>query len=179
MDRTLETRPHEDHMEFWFAFRQECVTLSLERSIHVIKGPADMSPFCRHQMAMSSASWCLYCKKRHECDDFSNGKQSSFNISLVGLLRKKRMNSKRNVVHSMLDIISNKKSSKSNYFGTSKALSGKLRHCKKRYLLNACGTMSLGNAFAELDWQNPIRLRMSPSDFAALLLANDKKRFKI
>ena len=50
---------------------------------------------------------------------------------------------------------------------------------KKRYLFNASGTMSLGNAFAELDWQNPLRLRMSPSDFAALLLANDKKRFKI
>ena len=74
---------------------------------------------------------------------------------------------------------SNKKGSKSYYFGTSKALSGKLRHCKKRYLFNAPGTMNLGNAFAQLDWQNPIRLRISPSDFAALLLANDKNRFKI
>ena len=78
-----------------------------------------------------------------------------------------------------VDMTNSKKSSKSNYFGTSKALSGKLRHCKKRYPFNASGTMSLGNAFAELDWQNPLRLRMSPSDFAALLLANDKKRLKI
>ena len=49
-----------------------------------------------------------------------------------------------------------KQGSKSRYFGTSKALSGKLRHCKKRYLFNASGTMNLGYAFAELDWQNPI-----------------------
>ena len=75
--------------------------------------------------------------------------------------------------------MTSKKSSKSNYFGTSKTFSGTLRHCKKRYLFNATGTKNLGIAFAELDWQNPIRLRMSPSDCAALLLANDKKRFKI
>ena len=40
--------------------------------------------------------------------------------------------------------------------------------------------MSLGNAFTELDWQDPLRNRMSPSNCAALFLANnDKKRFKI
>ena len=66
MDRTLETRPHEDHMEFCFAFRQQCawhndkefVKLSVERGIHTIKGPANMSPFCRRQMAMDSVSRC-------------------------------------------------------------------------------------------------------------------------
>ena len=61
LDRTIETRPHENHMEFCFAFRQqEFVKLSVERGIHTIKGPANMSSFCRHQMAMDSVSWCLY-----------------------------------------------------------------------------------------------------------------------
>ena len=39
--------------------------------------------------------------------------------------------------------------------------------------------MSLGNAVTEVDWNHLLRNRMSPSDFAALLLANDKKRFKL
>ena len=61
-DRTIETRPREDHMEFCFAFRQQCAwyndkeyaKLLVERDIHTIKGPANMSPFCRRQMAMGS-----------------------------------------------------------------------------------------------------------------------------
>ena len=68
MNRTQETRPHEDHMEFCFASRLQCawyedkefVKLSVEKGIHTIKGPANMPPFCRHQMAMDSVSWCLF-----------------------------------------------------------------------------------------------------------------------
>ena len=55
MDRAKDTRPDEDHVEFCFAFRQQCawqwhqdkelVKLSVERGIHSIKGPANMSPF--------------------------------------------------------------------------------------------------------------------------------------
>ena len=77
-DRTIETRPQEDHMEFCFAFKQQCqryndkeyVTLLVERGIHAINGPANMSPFCRRQMAMDSVSWCLFWEKPHEFDHF-------------------------------------------------------------------------------------------------------------
>ena len=72
-----------------------------------------------------------------------------------------------------------KSGGRSNYFNISKALSGKRRHYDKLYLFNESDTMSLGNAFTEVDWANPFRNGMSPSDFAALLLANDKKRFRI
>ena len=72
-----------------------------------------------------------------------------------------------------------KKGSKSNYFGTSKALSGMLRHSKKKHLFNATGTVNMGSASTELDWCNPIRQRMSEADVVALLLANDKYRFNI
>ena len=93
MDRTLETRPHEDHMEFCFAFRQQCawynekgfVKLSVERGIHTIKGRADMSSFCRHQMAMDSVSWCLNWEKRHEFDHFFKW-QAEFIRHLIGWL---------------------------------------------------------------------------------------------
>ena len=138
-----------------------------------------MSPLCRHQMAMDSVSWCLYWEKRHEFDHFLKW-QAEFIRHLIGcwLTQEEEDEIKRKCDSFYVDMTS-KQGSESNYFGTSKALSGKLRHCRKRYLFNASGTMSLGNAFAELDWQNPLRLRMSPSDFAALLLANDKKRLKI
>ena len=68
----------------------------------------------------------------------------------------KKMNSNGIVVHSV-DMTS-MQGSKPNYFRTSKALGGKLKHCEKPYLLNESGTMSLGNSFAELDWQNPLTI---------------------
>ena len=105
-------------MEFCFAFRQQCawyqdkgyvyVKLSVERGIHTNKGPANMSSFCRLQMAMDSVSWCLYWEKRHESWVWSFSqirKQSSFDIFLVGLLRMKRMNSEGNMMHSMLTLL--------------------------------------------------------------------------
>ena len=72
-------------MEFCFAFRQQCawyndkefVKLSVERGIHIIKGPANMSSFYRHQMAMGSVSWCLYWEKRHEFDHWPVSQMAS------------------------------------------------------------------------------------------------------
>ena len=187
MDRTLDTCPHEDHMEFCFAFRQQCawynekefVKLSVERGIHAIQGPANMS-----SQASVDIRWQwiqfhgLYLEKRHEFDHFLTW-QAEFIRYLIGWLTQDGENEFQRKCDSFFVDMASKHGSKPNYFRTSRALSGKLRHCEKRCLFNASGTMSLGNAFAELDWQNPLRLRMSPSDFAALLLANDTKRFKI
>ena len=186
MDRTRETRPHEDHMEVCFAFRQQCawyqdkelVKLSVERGIHSIQGPANMSPCCRRQMAMDSVSWCLYWEKRQGFDHFLKW-QAEFIQHLIGWLTQDEENEFKRKCDSFYADMTGKKGSKSNYFGISKALSGMPRHSKKKYLFNATGTVNLGSAFTELDWHNPIRQRMSPADVAALLLANDKDRFRI
>ena len=63
-ERAAESRREEDHMMFCYSFRQECqcymdtefVKLLIEKGIHSIKGPLDMSPFCKRQMAMDAVS---------------------------------------------------------------------------------------------------------------------------
>ena len=67
----------------------------------------------------------------------------------------------------------------SQYFRVSKALSGFLRHSKMTFLFDAEGTANIGSVFSELAHNNPIKKQMSPCDFAALLLCNDKARFQI
>ena len=67
----------------------------------------------------------------------------------------------------------------SRYFTTSKALSKFLRHSELLYLFNADGTVNIGSIFNELGANNPTHQQMSPRDFAALLLCNDKQRFQI
>ena len=142
-------------MEFGFAFRQQCawyndkeyVTLFVEGGIHAIKGPANMSPFCRRQMAMDSVSWCLFWEKRHEFDQFLRCQarlEGSPTISMSATLFR--------------------------HF---------LRHSKKTYLFNESGTVNLGSTFTELGRSNPVQLRMTAQDVAALLLCNDKGRCKI
>ena len=175
MDRTKDTRPDEDHMEFCFAFRQQCaryqdkefVKLSVERGMHSIKGPANMPPFCRRQMAVDLVSWCLFWEKRHEFDHFLRW-QAEFLRYVIGWLTQGEENEFRKKCDSFYVDMNSKKGSKSNYFGTSKALAGMLRHSKKKkkkkkkkYLFHATGTVNLGSAFTELDWQNPIRQQMS------------------
>ena len=75
--------------------------------------------------------------------------------------------------------MTSKSGKKSNHFFVSKALSTFLKHSKKKYLFNASGTVDLGSTFAELDRNNPVRLRMKAQDVAGLLLCNDKGRFQI
>ena len=74
--------------------------------------------------------------------------------------------------------MTSKTGKKSNHFYVSKALSTFLRHSKKN-LFNASGTVNLGSTFAEIDRNNPVRLRMTAQDVAALLLCHDKGRFQI
>ena len=67
----------------------------------------------------------------------------------------------------------------SNYFHTSKALSKFLRHSALTYLFDSDGTVNIGSTFNELGPQNPTQCHMSPRDFAAMLIGNDKQRFQI
>ena len=109
MDRTIETRPQEDHMESCFAFRQQCAwyndkeyaKLLVDRGIHSIKGPPNMSPFCRCKIAMDSVSWCLFWEKRHEFDHFLKF-QADLIRHVIGLPKMKKKNSEENVMQSVL-----------------------------------------------------------------------------
>ena len=67
----------------------------------------------------------------------------------------------------------------SNYFHTSKALSKFLRHSDLTYLFDSDGTVNIGSTFNELGPQNPTQCHMSPRDFAAMLICDDKQRFQI
>ena len=67
----------------------------------------------------------------------------------------------------------------SKYSVTSKALSKFLRRSDLLYLFNTGGTVNIGSLFNELGENNPNQNQMSPRDFAALLLCNDKQRFQI
>ena len=185
-ERTQETRPTEDHMEFCFAFREQCawymeeefVKLSVKRGIHTILGPRTMSAFDRLQMAMDSVSWCLYWEKRHEFNSFLTW-QADLIRYLVGWLTQEEENEFQTLCNAFYVDMNSKNKHKSQNVRTSKALSGRLRHSNKRHLFSTSGTMNLGTAFSELESDSSLRTRMSPRDFAALLLSNDKQRFKI
>ena len=123
-----ELRTHVRPHGICFAFRQQCawyqdkefVKLSVERGIHSIKGPANMSPFCRRQMAMDSVSWCLFWKKRHEFDHFLRW-QAEFIRYVIGWLIQDEENEFKKKCDSFYVDMKSKKGSKPNYFGTSKA----------------------------------------------------------
>ena len=53
-----------------WTLEKEYVKLFVERGIDTIKGPLDMSPFCKRQKAMDAVSWCLFWERRHEFDHF-------------------------------------------------------------------------------------------------------------
>ena len=173
-------------MEFVFAFRQQCAwyndkeffKLLVDRGIHSIKGPRDMSLFCRRQVAMDSASWCLFWENRHEFDHFLRW-QADLIRHVIGWLTQAEEDEFRSKCDAVNVYMTSKSGKKSNHFFVSKALSGFLRPSKKKYLFNESGTVNLGSACTELDKSNPIRLRMTAQDVGALLLCNDKGRFKI
>ena len=97
------------------------VKLSVERGIHTIKGPADMSSFCRHQVAMDSVSWCLYWERRHGFDHFLKW-QVEFIRHVTGWLTRKEESEIQKKCDSFYVDMASKQGSKSNHFRTSKAL---------------------------------------------------------
>ena len=166
-------------------FKQDCqwymdhefVTLLVERGRHSIQGPRDVSPFNKLQMAMDSVSWCLFWEGRHEFDSFL-GFQADHIRYLLGWLTQDEENAFK-VKYDAVSVGMTDRKQKSQHYSVSKALSGFLRHSKKRHLFNSSGTVNLVNTFVELDRNNPIQLQMSAQDVAALLLANDKGRFQV
>ena len=132
MDRTLDTCPHEDHMEFCFACRQQCawynekefVKLSVERGIHAIKGPANMSTQASVDIRWQWLQFHgLYWEKRHEFDHFLKW-QAEFIRYLIGWLTQDEENEFQRTCDSFYVDMASKQGSKSNYFRTSRALSG-------------------------------------------------------
>ena len=150
--------------------------LSAQRGTHKITGPRDMSMFVKRQMLMDAVSWAMFWEKRHEFDRFTRW-QADFIRHVHGWLTQEEedefVKTQKAVYH---DMTANKGSQ---YFRVSKALSGFLRHSDLHYLFDTEGTVNIASVFNGLAHNNPIRKQMTPSDFAALLLCNDKARFQI
>ena len=137
-----------------------------------------MSMFTKKQILMDAVSWSLYGEKRHGFDPFTRW-QADFIRYMFGWLTQKEGNEFDTTCKAVFQDMEGRSKYQSNYFYTSKALSKFLRHSDLTYLFDSDGTVNIGSTFNELGPQNPTRNHMSPRDFAAMLMCNDKQRFQI
>ena len=144
----------------------------------MILGPRDMSPFVKRQMLMDAVSWSLFWEKRHEFDPFTRW-QADFIRYMFGWLTQDEEKEFDKACNALYNDMTGRSNNRSNYFWISKALSKFLRRSNLRYLFDADGTMNLGSTFIEPGQQNRMQNNMSPRDFAAMLICNDKGRFQI
>ena len=183
--RTREYKEQEDHNQYSHGFRDECqwyqdsevVNLSAQRGTLNISGPHDMSMFVKEQMLMDAVSWALFWEKRHEFDPFIRW-QADFIRYVFGWLTQSEEDDFVKTQKAVYNDMTVRKH-QSQYFHVSKALSKFLRHSEMLYLFNTEGTVNIGSLFNELAENNPIQRQMSPRDFAASLLCNDKSRFQV
>ena len=182
--RTRRFRETEDHNQYNYGYRDQCqwyqdseyVKLSAKRSTPGVEGPRNMPMFVKRQMLMDAVSWALFWENKNEFDPFTRW-QADFIRHIQGWLTQHEEDEFVKTQKAINNGIMSKKGSQ--YFRVSKAFSGFLRHSEKLFLFDTEGTANIGSVFSELAHNNPIKKRMSPCDFAALLLCNDKARFHI
>ena len=137
-----------------------------------------MSMFTKKQILMDAVSWSLYWEKRHELDPFTRW-QADFIRCMFVWLTQKEENEFDTTCKAVFQDMEGRSKYQSNYFYTSKALFKFLRHSNLTYLFDSDGTVNIGSTLNELGPQNPTQCHMSPRDFAAMLICNDKQRFQI
>ena len=137
-----------------------------------------MSMFTKKQILMDAVSWSLYWEKRHEFDPFTRW-QADFIRYIFRWLTQAEENEFDSTCKAVFQDMTGKSKYHSKYFHTSKALSKFLRHSELTYLFDSDGTVNIGSTFNELGTDNPTHYQMSPRDFAAMLICNDRQRFQI
>ena len=136
--------------------------------------------FVKKQILMDAVSWSLFWEKRHEFDPFTRW-QAGFIRYIFGWVTQEEGSEFNRTCNTVFQDMTGKYKHQSRYFNTSKALSKFLRHANSNltYLFDSDGTVNIGSAFNELGTDNPTHHQMSPRDFAAMLICNDKQRFQI
>ena len=157
---------------------KEMVRLFRRRGNPPILGPRDMSMFVKKQILMDAVSWSLFWERRHEFDPFTRW-QADFIRYIFGWLTQSEENEFDRTCKAVFQDMTGKCKYQSRYLFTIKALSKFLRHSNLLYLFDSDGTVNIGSTFNELGTDNPSHHQMSPRDFAAMLMCNDKQRFQI
>jgi len=182
--RTPATLPSEDHMAFCDGYRYETEWLQAHervrqkrnRDMHSLMGPNNMSGFDRHQMFMDVISWILYWGSEHREFDVAIHWLAEFLKYLCGFTTQEEEDwFDGECSRFYVDITGRKRDSR--FLGCSKALSGVLRHNKRKYLFCPRGSMNISDLFDQLENNNPKHHKMSGAQFAALLLCNNKQNF--
>ena len=182
--RTPETLPKEDHLAFFYNYRQQTdwyqahsrVRQIRERNLHTLMGPHNMRSTDRHEMLMDVIAWILHWGTRHGEFDDSLKWVSEFLKYLCGLTTQAEENwFDKRCKDFHIDMTGPQR--QSYYIRCSKKLSSVLRHCRDKTLFTSSGAMNISFLFDQMQEDNPKEYHMTGADFAAMLLCNPKQRF--